>query len=254
MAVWNEPKSNYTAGDEVTPDIFNELAENEKYLKEQSDLKITSEQVKDADITNTMFSTRTNLTATEKLHTGFAKIRKWFTDLKALAFKDTVGNSDISDVSASKVTGLSPVATTGNYSDLTNKPAVPSADNASIKNTSNILGINGYSAAAANSIPKKTASGIEWLLLNGANGIPLLDSSGKLTPLQIGGTLVKAGTSVTVVKNADGSYTVNNNMTQSENANTVTNQRTGTLKFWTGTTEQYNAISNKDSNTLYFVY
>lgn len=34
MAIWNEPKSDYTPGDEVVPEIFNELAENEKHLKE----------------------------------------------------------------------------------------------------------------------------------------------------------------------------------------------------------------------------
>jgi len=254
MAVWNEPKSNYVAGDEVLPEIFNELAENEKYLKEQSDLKITSEQVKDSDINNTIFSTRTNLTANEKLHTGFAKIRRWFSDLKALAFKDTVSNNDITDVSADKVTGLSNVAKTGSYTDLNNKPAIPSADNQSIKNANGTIKINGYETAALNTVPKKVSGGIAWLLLNGANGIPTLDSNGKLTPSQIGGTLVKAGTSVTIVKNADGSYTINNNMTQSENANTVTNQRTGTLKFWAGTTSQYNALSSKSSTTLYFVY
>lgn len=124
MAIWNEPKSNYVASDEVTPDIFNELAENEKYLKETQDTKITSSEVKDATINNTQSSTRTNLTATEKLKTGFGKIRKWFADLKALAFKDTVGNSDITDIAASKVTGLHTVATSGSYSELNGKPTL----------------------------------------------------------------------------------------------------------------------------------
>lgn len=36
MADWKEPKSDYKAEDQVTPDIFNNLAENEKYLKEIS--------------------------------------------------------------------------------------------------------------------------------------------------------------------------------------------------------------------------
>ena len=36
MAEWKEPKSDYTAGSQVTPGIFNELAENEKHLKEIS--------------------------------------------------------------------------------------------------------------------------------------------------------------------------------------------------------------------------
>ena len=32
MANWVEPKSNYVATDQVTPNIFNTLAENEKFL------------------------------------------------------------------------------------------------------------------------------------------------------------------------------------------------------------------------------
>ena len=119
---WNEPKSNYIASDEVTPHIFNELAENEKYLKAVLDTKITIDEVLNATITNTIYSTRTNLTANEKLYNGFAKIRRWFSDLKALAFKDTVGDADITSVSASKVTGLHSVATSGNYTQLNNRP------------------------------------------------------------------------------------------------------------------------------------
>ncbi len=121
---WQEPRSNYTIADEVTPEIFNQLAENEKYLKQTQDTKITSDDVKNATITNTQYSSRTNLTASEVLHTGFAKIRKWFSDLKALAFKATVGNADITDVAASKVTGLHSVATSGNYSELNEKPTL----------------------------------------------------------------------------------------------------------------------------------
>ena len=36
MANWKEPKSDYKAEDQVTPDIFNNLAGNEKHLKEIS--------------------------------------------------------------------------------------------------------------------------------------------------------------------------------------------------------------------------
>ena len=36
MAEWKEPKSDYVATDQVVPKIFNELAENEKHLKEIS--------------------------------------------------------------------------------------------------------------------------------------------------------------------------------------------------------------------------
>lgn len=36
MAEWKEPKSDYTEGSQVTPAIFNDLAENDKHLKEIS--------------------------------------------------------------------------------------------------------------------------------------------------------------------------------------------------------------------------
>lgn len=150
MAEWTLPKNDYTAEAQVKPEIFNTLAENERYLQEK---KITTEQVQDAEITSTEYATRTNISGVEVLKVCIAKIRKWFTDLKALAFKSTVGTNDIdnyavtstklgtnsvttakiassavtdakiSSVSASKVTGLAKVATSGDYNDLINKPS-----------------------------------------------------------------------------------------------------------------------------------
>lgn len=124
MATWNEPKSNYIASDEVKPSIFNVLAENEKYLKETQNTKITSAQVKDAVMPNTEASTRVNLAASEVLSTSLGKVKKWFTDLKALAFLTTVGNAQITDVAAGKVTGLHAVATSGSYGSLINLPTL----------------------------------------------------------------------------------------------------------------------------------
>lgn len=141
MAKWNEPKNDYTAENQVKPEIFNTLAENEKFLQEK---KITTEQVQDATVTSTQSTSRETLGDKETVKGFFGKIRKWFANLRALAFKGTVGTADIdnyaitsakiassaitnakiSSVSASKVTGLHKVATSGNYNDLLNKPNI----------------------------------------------------------------------------------------------------------------------------------
>ena len=156
MANWKEPKNDYTPEHQVVPEIFNTLAENERYLQES---KITIEQVQDATI-NSAMSENSEIFGDEDTVKGFfGKIRKWISDLKALAFKGTVGTADIDNlainstkidtnavetskikdgavidskiesVSASKVTGLHKVATSGSYNDLKDKPDMNSGDN-----------------------------------------------------------------------------------------------------------------------------
>lgn len=51
---------------------------------------------KDVTVSFSEASSRANIGTGEKLSVMFGKIKKWFTDLKALAFKDTVSDSDIS--------------------------------------------------------------------------------------------------------------------------------------------------------------
>jgi len=92
MATWKDPRTNFTVESQVTPDIFNTLGENEIYLNE---VKIETHQVQDGAITSTEATERTNITSGEKLKVIVGKIRKWFSDLKALAFKDTVDTEDI---------------------------------------------------------------------------------------------------------------------------------------------------------------
>lgn len=94
MATWKKPKTSYKAEDQVTPDIFNTLAENEIYLEET---KITTNQVQEATVLSEVSETRENLTEADTIMGAFSKIRKWFLDLKALAFKSTVTTTDIND-------------------------------------------------------------------------------------------------------------------------------------------------------------
>ena len=94
MATWNSPRSDYVPSDQVTPSIFNTLAENEKYLYET---KITTEQVQDATVNSTENGSRVNLLNAETIKSAFGKIRKWLTDLGSLAFKSIVDSDDIAN-------------------------------------------------------------------------------------------------------------------------------------------------------------
>ncbi len=183
MATWKDPKTTHTAADQVTPDIFNTLAENENYLNE---VKIETHQVQDGEVTSSQATTRANLASGDTVKVAFGKLRKWFADFGTLAFLNQVDTDQIaasavtmgkiashavstgkidglavttakiadgavtavkladgavtnaklsagavtdakvSDVAASKITGLAAVATSGSYSDLTNKPSISS--------------------------------------------------------------------------------------------------------------------------------
>lgn len=76
-----------------------------------------------------------------------------------------VNNTKISDVSASKVTGLATVATSGSYNDLTNKPTIPT-NIAPLPTSSSGVGQIYYSTNAVVTLP----TGGSWLvwLFNGA--------------------------------------------------------------------------------------
>lgn len=144
MANWKEPKNDYVPESQVVPEIFNTLAENERYLQEK---KITTEQVQDATIRSTESVNRENLGDSETVKGFFGKIRKWFSDLRSLAFKSTVGTDDIdslavsstklgsSSVTASKI--ASSAVTNTKIADgavTTNKIADSTVTNAKISN------------------------------------------------------------------------------------------------------------------------
>ena len=58
MANWKEPKNDYEPKDQVVPEIFNVLAENELYLHET---KIVAEQVQDVEVNSIQYDTRENV-------------------------------------------------------------------------------------------------------------------------------------------------------------------------------------------------
>ena len=61
----------------------------------------------DVRVQFTQATTRTNIDTTSKLSVLFGKIQKWFSDLKALAFKDKVGTGDVES-------GTYPIGISGN--------------------------------------------------------------------------------------------------------------------------------------------
>ena len=72
----------------------------------------------DVRVEFTEAANRTNITTGSKLSTLFGQIRKWFADMGALAFKDTVGASDVeSDTYPISISGNAATATTATTAD-----------------------------------------------------------------------------------------------------------------------------------------
>lgn len=165
MSKWKDPKTDYTAGSPVTANIFNEMAENEIYLKES---KITTDEVQQAVIASEQNTVRQNLTDKDTIMGAFGKIRKWFIDLKALAFKDKIENADIVNVDATKINGLNSVAISGSYNELTNKPSI----------TKNAIGLNNVANErqySENNVPPYPVQSVNGM--TGAVVLPSIDVS-----------------------------------------------------------------------------
>lgn len=74
----------------------------------EAKLKASGGDSKDLIVTFTEATIRANISSKETHSTIFGKIKKWFADLKALAFKDKVSNADINtdaDIDKSKIKG-----------------------------------------------------------------------------------------------------------------------------------------------------
>lgn len=74
----------------------------------------------DVRVQFTQSPTRTNIVTTSKLSVLFGKIQKWFADMGALAFKDTVGTSDVNS-------GTYPIDISGNAATATTATSAAAA-------------------------------------------------------------------------------------------------------------------------------
>ena len=97
----------------------------------------------DVRVQFTQSPTRTNILTTSKLSVLFGKIQKWFADMGALAFKDTVGASDVES-------GTYPIDISGNAATATTATTATSATTASATSSGAISGgddLNSYNVA-----------------------------------------------------------------------------------------------------------
>lgn len=131
------------------------------------------------------------------------------------AYADTKQDAITSSnkLQASLVSGLATVATSGSYNDLSNKPTIPTVNNATITFTQG-----------------GTTKGT----------FTLNQSSDKVIALDAGSSSYTAGTGINIKNNVISVEGVKNQRNTSQ-----------AIKTWTGTLAQYNAIVTKDSNTLY---
>jgi len=113
--------SEYTISASGLFKLTNTIAESGNIIQivhwEQIDGEYIAPDVGSSQITFAEASTRTNIASRETVSTLFGKIKKWFTDLKTVAF--TGSYNDLSNKPS-----LATVATSGNYNDLSSKPAL----------------------------------------------------------------------------------------------------------------------------------
>ena len=160
-------------------------------------------------------------------------------------------------LSASLVSGLATVATSGNYNDLSNKPTIPTVNNATLtiqKNGTNVATFtaNASSNVTANiSVPNVTST-YTATGTDAVNGVAVSNAIATKQDNLVSGTNIKTinGTSIlgsgnitietSSTLNVDGE-TISYNMNDALQAIAVKNVRDGsTLPIWHGTEQQWN--------------
>ena len=117
---------------------------------------------------------------------------------------------------------LATVATSGDYDDLSNKPTIPAAQVQT-----------------------------DWDATTGMGVI--LNKPSTFTPSAHNHTVTDITDFPSQTGNSGKFLTTNGTSTSWSNVSEVASQSTGTVKFWTGTQAQYDAITTKDATTLYIV-
>lgn len=134
---------------------------------EQRNGEYIAQDVGSASVTFAQATSRNNITSGETVSTIFGKIRKWFADLKTVAF--TGSYSDLSNKPSlatvatsgnyndlSNKPSLATVATSGSYNDLTNKPTIPPA--VSVKGNAE----SSYRTGQVNLTPANIGAAADW--------------------------------------------------------------------------------------------
>ena len=145
-----------------------------------------------------------------------------------------------------KSSDLSNVATSGSYTDLSNKPDLSTKQDkidSSHKLSSDLVDDTNATNLFVNSSEKTTWSGKQDALVSGTN-IKTINNTSIL-----GSGNIEVASSIDI---DELSITLNNDE-ELQTVGVIDENTTDTNKFWTGTLQQYNAIVNKDSNTFYYI-
>lgn len=198
MATWKTPNTSHTVEDQVTPDIFNTLAENEIYLK---DTKIVSSQVQDGAVTSTESTTRANISSGDTVKVAFGKLRKWFSDFGVLCFLDKVDTDQIEATSVTMGKIASNAVSTGKLDGL----AVTTAKIANAAVTDVKLAVNSVITEKILDLAV-TTSKLADLAVTSAKLATSAVTTAKIADLNVT-TAKLANGSVTTAKLADGAVT-----------------------------------------------
>lgn len=160
--------------------------------------------------------------------------------------KDTfVDKTDTTQVS---LVTLANVATTGDYNDLLNKPSASDLLPSQSGNSGKFLTTNGTtpSWSAVDALPSQSGQSGKYLTTNGTSA-----SWATIAAYTNGAGISLAGT--TFSANCDTTTVSTNSSSKLQAIGVVDKQSSGAVYTWKGTLAQYNALSTKNNNWIYYI-